>query len=392
MQQNPAKALQLQCKTLQTPSLQVGAVKVAFRGHICPAQQRRDWQIKAADEREAGAKSQGKGLFGFVTDNPSSRGAIYSEDKGPESEIGAVTRRSASRGKDFGEWWGARATGSCPQVDEFTWFIREIGDKKSDDTRPPTLFLHGVPSQSYSFLEVLKRLDDRGWHAYAPDWIGFGYSEHTQPRRGFNYTEEEFHTALDNLLADKNVTLPLNLVAHGYITGQYAATWALKHPEAVAKLVLIGMPLNGEAKLPVRLQALRVPFAGAFVCQDCLIAERTLEGGSPYEMSLDDADIYRYPYLSSSQAGVSLLETVKKADVAALGARLSDGLSEAAGWKVPTLLLTGDSDKYVKVDVAEAVAAANPGAVQAKQIEASGHQPQEDYPQLVTQALVTFLG
>ncbi len=27
--------------------------------------------------------------------------------------------------------------------------------------------------------------------------------------------------------------------------------------------------------------------------QDALIAERTLEGGSPYEMSLDDADIYR---------------------------------------------------------------------------------------------------
>ena len=28
--------------------------------------------------------------------------------------------------------------------------------------------------------------------------------------------------------------------------------------------------------------------------QDALIAERTLEGGSPYEMSLDDADIYRW--------------------------------------------------------------------------------------------------
>jgi len=27
--------------------------------------------------------------------------------------------------------------------------------------------------------------------------------------------------------------------------------------------------------------------------QDALIAERTLEGGTPYEMSLDDADIYR---------------------------------------------------------------------------------------------------
>lgn len=29
------------------------------------------------------------------------------------------------------------------------------------------------------------------------------------------------------------------------------------------------------------------------ILQDALIAERTLEGGSPYEMDLDDADVYR---------------------------------------------------------------------------------------------------
>ncbi len=57
----------------------------------------------------------------------------------------------------------------------------------------------------------------------------------------------------------------------------------------------------------------------------------------------------RYPYLASSQAGVALLETVKQADLPGLGARLAQGLSQGAGWKVPTLLLTGDSDKYVKV-------------------------------------------
>ena len=57
----------------------------------------------------------------------------------------------------------------------------------------------------------------------------------------------------------------------------------------------------------------------------------------------------RYPYLASSQAGVALLETVKQADLPGLGARLSQGLSQGAGWKVPTLLLTGDSDKYIKV-------------------------------------------
>jgi pimeloyl-ACP methyl ester carboxylesterase len=52
--------------------------------------------------------------------------------------------------------------------------------------------------------------------------------------------------ALDNMLEDKNIKRPLNLVAHGFITGQYAATWALAHPEAVTKLVLIDVPLSKE--------------------------------------------------------------------------------------------------------------------------------------------------
>ena len=49
-------------------------------------------------------------------------------------------------------------------------------------------------SSHHSQLQVLDDLDKKGWHAYAPDWIGFGYSEKPQPRVGFNYTEQEFHT------------------------------------------------------------------------------------------------------------------------------------------------------------------------------------------------------
>jgi pimeloyl-ACP methyl ester carboxylesterase len=110
-----------------------------------------------------------------------------------------------------------------------------------------------------------------------------------QPKIGFNYTEEEFHLvsiinrfaattkllsnviaalckcvalaqrrtvynvcvlstlqALNNMLEDKNIKRPLNLVAHGFITGQYAATWALQNPDAIAKLVLIDVPYSPE--------------------------------------------------------------------------------------------------------------------------------------------------
>lgn len=54
--------------------------------------------------------------------------------------------------------------------------------------------------------------------------------------------------ALDNMLQDKNIKRPLNLVAHGFITGQYAATWALKNPDAIAKMVLLDMPFSKEVR------------------------------------------------------------------------------------------------------------------------------------------------
>ena len=55
-----------------------------------------------------------------------------------------------------------------------------------------------------------------------------------------------------------------------------------------------------QAKLPARLQPLRFPLVGEFAAQDCLIAERTLESGTPYVMDIDDAEIYRYADWSGS--------------------------------------------------------------------------------------------
>ncbi len=63
---------------------------------------------------------------------------------------------------------------------------------------------------------------------------------------GFRQACREMLQALDNMLDDKNITRPLYLVAHGFITGQYAVTWALAHPEAVEKLVIMDVPLSSE--------------------------------------------------------------------------------------------------------------------------------------------------
>ena len=49
------------------------------------------------------------------------------QQEGPpssESDVGRISARLRDKGKDYGEFWGARATGSSDRYDEYTWFIR----------------------------------------------------------------------------------------------------------------------------------------------------------------------------------------------------------------------------------------------------------------------------
>jgi pimeloyl-ACP methyl ester carboxylesterase len=67
-------------------------------------------------------------------------------------------------------------------------FYREAGPIDA----PTVVLLHGFPSSSHMFRELIPRLADR-FHIIAPDYIGFGYS--AQP------TTSEFSYTFDNLSA-----------------------------------------------------------------------------------------------------------------------------------------------------------------------------------------------
>jgi pimeloyl-ACP methyl ester carboxylesterase len=57
-------------------------------------------------------------------------------------------------------------------VDGQTIFYREAGEKKN---APTILLLHGFPTSSYMFRNIIPALADK-FHLIAPDYPGFGYS------------------------------------------------------------------------------------------------------------------------------------------------------------------------------------------------------------------------
>jgi pimeloyl-ACP methyl ester carboxylesterase len=73
-------------------------------------------------------------------------------------------------------------------VDGRKVFYREAGDPKS----PTILLLHGFPTSSFMFRDLIPRLADK-FHVVAPDYIGFGQSDAP--------STNEFHYTFDNLTA-----------------------------------------------------------------------------------------------------------------------------------------------------------------------------------------------
>ena len=114
-------------------------------------------------------------------------------------------------------------------VDGRTVFYREAGAPDA----PTLLLLHGYPSASHMFRELIPLLADR-FHLVAPDLLGFGKSD--MPARGdFEYTFEHLTDAVDRL------TEMLGLDRFAMYVFDYGAPvgfrLATRHPERITAII-----------------------------------------------------------------------------------------------------------------------------------------------------------
>lgn len=122
-------------------------------------------------------------------------------------------------------------------VDGLKLFYREAGDA----SRPTVLLLHGFPSASHMFRDLIPELADH-YHVVAPDLPGFGMTE--QPARDqFGYTFDNIAKVVDRF------TEALGLAKFAIYVFDYGAPvgfrLAVKHPERITAIVT----QNGNAYL-----------------------------------------------------------------------------------------------------------------------------------------------
>ncbi|MDX2214834.1 MAG: alpha/beta fold hydrolase [Oculatellaceae cyanobacterium bins.114] len=268
------------------------------------------------------------------------------------------------------------------EVGSLNWFYREALPLGNSD-RLPVLLLHGLVSQSYGWREVLPALAEEGFRAIAPDWIGSGYSAKPD-RRDFAYTPEVFIEALGSLV-DALQLEQFHLVTQGFL-GSVGIQYALRHPERVDRLAILNAPVTQTATVPWRIRQMGIPLVGDMITQDPLLVDRTLEGGGGYRVEDKDLDIYRRPWIKSSDAGRALLATVQNLQLKTVTAEIETGLQQ---WQHPLLLAWGIRDPWLPVDIAQTFAQSLKGT-EFVTLEEVGHYPQEDWHEKVSATLALF--
>jgi pimeloyl-ACP methyl ester carboxylesterase len=116
------------------------------------------------------------------------------------------------------------------KVDGLTIFYREAGDPR----HPALVLLHGFPSSSVMFRDLIPRLADR-FYLIAPDYPGFGRSDAPAPS-AFHYTFDHLTEIVNRFLEQQRISrYSLYLQDYG---GPIGFRLALAHPERVRALII----------------------------------------------------------------------------------------------------------------------------------------------------------
>src|SRR5262245_47796884 len=263
----------------------------------------------------------------------------------------------------------------------------------------PIVFLHGNPSSSYSWRNILPYVQGSG-RIIAPDLIGMGDSQKLPASGPDSYTFVEHRRYLDALLEALEVHERVTFVVHDWGSA-LGFDWANRHREAVkgiAYMEAIVQPQGWDHwdKLNMRpvLKALRSEAGEAMVLQDNFFVEQILPKAILRPLSVEEMAEYRRPFAEPGEGRRPTLTWPRQipiegepADVTAIAAAYADWLATSNVPKLfvkaePGLLVAGGAN----LDFARGLPA------QTEVTVAGLHFLQEDSPDEIGRAIDGWMG
>ena len=169
----------------------------------------------------------------------------------------------------------------------------------------PIVFLHGNPTSSYLWRNVMPHLLGRG-RLIAPDLIGMGDSDKLDNSGPGSYRFFEHRHYLDSFLAAMGVRENVTLVLHDWGSA-LGFHWAHRNPDAVrgiAYMEAITRPMswddfNQDAR-PV-FQGFRSSSGESMVLEKNIFIEKVLPGSIIRTLSEEEMAEYRRPFLNAGE-------------------------------------------------------------------------------------------
>ena len=265
-------------------------------------------------------------------------------------------------------------------VDGLRMHVVDEGDGR------PILLLHGEPTSSYLWRNVIPPLVASGYRAVAPDLIGFGRSDKPSDIGWYTYDR---HVSSIAAVVDALGLSGITLVVHDW-GGPIGLRFAVEHEDLVDRLVILDTGIGGgrpPSDTWLRFREV-VRAMGADVDPARLVESGTVSG-----LADETRAAYAAPFPTpESKAGVRAFPELVPAEPdhpnTAPMNRVRDALRS---WTKPTLVVWGAEDRALPPSLAHAFAELIPGAGEPVILEGAGHFLQEDRPDELAAAILRFL-
>ena len=126
-------------------------------------------------------------------------------------------------------------------------FYREAGDP----SKPTILLLHGFPSSSHMFRDLMPKLSSR-FHLVAPDYPGFGFSD-APPADKLTATFDSVSLVTEKFAQQMSLTHVI--VYEQDFGGPIGMRISLRHPDWIAGLIIQNSPISTDGWDQARLKA-----------------------------------------------------------------------------------------------------------------------------------------
>lgn len=258
-------------------------------------------------------------------------------------------------------------------------------------TGDPIVFLHGNPTSSYIWRNIIPHLSGLG-RCLAPDLAGMGQSGKS-PNGDYKFVDHARY--LDAWFEALNLTSKVTLVVHdwGSALGFHRATRFPEQIKAIAYMEAVVMPLRWEdfGEAAGMFRGLRSEQGEQMVLDQNMFVEMILPRGMFRKLTVEEMSCYRAPFLTREARLPTLIWPRQipiegePADVAAIAEGYSEAMAQSP---IPKLLIVGEPGAIIKGRVLEFCRTwRNQTEVKVQGL----HFLQEDSPDQIGRALREFL-